>query len=292
MNKAVKLSCPLCGSTKRIPFDRRFFRGQLVTNVICLRCGLVYQWPRMSDEELAAFYAAEYRQLYQGQAGPNATDLLVQKARAAALVNFVGSSLPNIGSHLDIGCSAGLLLAASRQAFGCQATGVEPGDAYRLYAQGQALRVYASIEELAAAGPRRFDLVSLAHVLEHIADPLGYLVGLRENWLEPDGRLLVEVPNLYAHDSFEVAHLVSYSPHTLAQTLQKAGFDVVRMELHGRPRSELIPLYLTVLACPAQDRPFRLEPEKNVQLKRRLGLLRRTLLTYLYPRRAWLPVAD
>ncbi len=292
MNKAARLSCPLCGSVKRIPFDRRFFRGKLVTNVVCQRCGLVYQWPRMSDEELAAFYAAEYRKLYQGQAGPNAADLLVQKARAAVLVSFLQSSLPKISSHLDIGCSAGLLLANSQQAFGSQPTGVEPGDAYRLYAQGQGLAVFASLDELAAAAPRRFDLVSLAHVLEHIADPVGYLTNLRENWLGLDGWLLVEVPNLYAHDSFEVAHLVSYSPHTLGQTLQKSGFDVVRIELHGRPRSELIPLYLTVLARPAQARSFQLAPEKNVQLKRRFGMLRRTLLTYLYPRRAWLPVTD
>lgn len=292
MNKINTLSCPLCGSASRNPFDRRLFRGQLVTNVVCRRCGLVYQWPRMSDEELAGFYAAEYRRLYQGQAGPNQADLLVQKARAAALVRFLRASLPKIGAHLDIGCSAGLFLAHSREAFGCQTTGVEPGEAYRRYAQDLGLPVYASLEELATAGPGRFDLVSLAHVLEHIADPVGYLAGLRECRLAADGWLLVEVPNLYAHDSFEVAHLVSFSAHTLGQTLQKAGFEVVRQELHGRPRSELIPLYLTVLARPAQARPFQLRPESYVQLKRRFGMLRRSLLTQLYPRRAWLPITE
>jgi 2-polyprenyl-3-methyl-5-hydroxy-6-metoxy-1,4-benzoquinol methylase len=292
VNQTGKLSCPLCGSTDRDPFDRRMFRGQLVTNVVCRRCGLVYQWPRMSDEELADFYAAEYRRLYQGQAGPNQADLLVQKARAEALVRFLKPSLTKVETHLDIGCSAGLLLAASREAYGCWVTGVEPGEAYRLYAQEQGLPVYASLEDLAAASPGRFDLASLAHVLEHIADPVGYLASLRESWLSADGWLLVEVPNLYAHDSFEVAHLVSYSPHTLGQTLRKAGYAVVRQELHGRPRSELIPLYLTVLARPAQPRPFQLAPEKNVQLKRRFGMLRRALLTQLYPRRAWLPITE
>ncbi len=96
----------------------------------------------------------------------------------------------------------------------------------------------------------RFDLISLAHVLEHIANPVQYLAGLRQNWLTEEGSLLVEVPNLYCHDSFEVAHLVAYSPHSLTQTLQQAGFEIVVFVQHGRPRSSILPLYLTVLARP------------------------------------------
>ena len=74
--------CPLCGASSSAPFDQREFRGQLVTNVICRRCGLVYQSPRMTEAESQAFYEAEYRLLYQGQEGPNPKDLAVQTDRA------------------------------------------------------------------------------------------------------------------------------------------------------------------------------------------------------------------
>ncbi len=73
--------CPLCGGSRSNLFDRRSFRGQEVTNRICASCGLVFQSPRMADDELAAFYEQEYRQLYQGDQEPSAKDLAVQRLR-------------------------------------------------------------------------------------------------------------------------------------------------------------------------------------------------------------------
>jgi hypothetical protein len=184
-----------------------------------------------------------------------------------------------------------MLLEAFARTYGCQAVGVEPGDAYREYAAGRGLAVYPSLDELQEAGEGRFDLISLAHVLEHIANPVQYLAGLRQNWLAEQGSLLVEVPNLYCHDSFEVAHLVAYSPHSLAQTLQEAGFEIVISVQHGRPRSSILPLYLMVLARPgSRSAAGEITAEHWVAAKRRYGLLHRRLLTRLAPGRAWLPV--
>jgi SAM-dependent methyltransferase len=283
--------CPLCGSPRSSLFDRRQFRGREVTNVLCRDCGLVYQSPRMNAAGLEAFYEEEYRQLYQGEAGPNAKDLAVQRGRAEALLAFAREGVNAPARHLDIGCSAGLLLSAFQKAYGCLALGVEPGEAYRRYAIRHGFTVYPSLEALQAEVQERFDLISLAHVLEHLPDPVGYLSHLRQELLNPNGRLLVEVPHLYAHDSFEIAHLVSYSPHTLSQVLQKAGFEVLYYQEHGQPRSDLLPLYITVLARPAGPGapPFQLVPERRVAFHRRVGMARRALLTRLNPKKAWKP---
>jgi len=247
----------------------------------------------MSGAELQAFYVEEYRSLYQGSAGPNPKDLAVQRARADSLYAFASARMKQVERHLDIGSSAGLLLQRFQQAYGCHAVGIEPGDAYREYARQQGVWMYASLEELSAAGEPVFDLISLAHVLEHLPDPVAYLADLRARLLAPEGWLLVEVPNLYAHDSFEIAHLVSYSAATLRQTLGKAGFEVIALEQHGRPRSAWVPLYLTALARPgANPAAFVLQGERRVALKRRLGLLRRAALTRLFPRQAWRQVVD
>ncbi len=284
--------CPLCGSDQSSPFDQRSFRGIPVVNRMCRSCGLVYQSPRMTDQELNEFYESEYRQLYQGSQGPDRKDLAVQNGRADALLNFTRQYAEKVERHLDIGCSAGLLLQNFQKAFACQPVGIEPGTAYREYSRKQGLMVYASLEELEEAQPERFDLVSLAHVLEHLPDPVVYLRRLRTQLLAQNGRLLVEVPNLYAHDCFEVAHLVSYSAHSLQQVLRKAGFEILALQAHGRPRSHLIPLYLTALAIPADSQEdYRLEAESGVVWKRRLGMLKRWLLTRLQPRRAWIPAA-
>ena len=137
------------------------------------------------------------------------------------------------------------------------------------------LTVYASLEELEKAGEKHFDLISMSHVLEHLPDPVGYLVHLRETLLDPQGWLLLEVPNLYAHDSFEVAHLVSYSAHTLLQTLEKAGFEVSQdgtawttkiclaaalYNAVGTPENRIFPVFQEVRA------------EKQVSLKRQVGM--------------------
>lgn len=283
-------TCPLCRSAASRLFDRRKFRDQPVSNFICLDCGLVYQPPRMNAAELEAFYAQEYRRLYQGQAGPDLKDLAVQKARAGALAEFLRKAGIEFQRHLDIGCSAGELLNFFAAQFGSQPVGVEPGDTYREFTRNRGIPVYPSLDELLSAGEARFDLISLAHVLEHLPDPVETLRRLREELLSPQGWLLVEVPNLYAHDSFEVAHLVSYSPHTLRQTLQQSGFQMIRLEAHGRPRSQLLPLYLTALARPAaQPEPGEISPDRLVGWKRRLGMLRRRVLSRLLPHRAWLP---
>jgi hypothetical protein len=103
--------------------------------------------------------------------------------------------------------------------------------------------------------------------------------------------LLIEVPNLYVHDSFEIAHMSSFSQHTLGQTLLKAGFEVVAYMKHGKPRSELLPLYLTVIARTTTGGGLQpIKPEILVRQKRNLGMFIRRLIQKLFPNRAWLPL--
>ncbi|MCJ7702676.1 MAG: class I SAM-dependent methyltransferase [Anaerolineales bacterium] len=283
--------CPLCGSERQRTFAKVDFREHTVTNQICRSCGFVFQSPRMTSGELDAFYAREYRQVYQGSEGPTLKDLAIQKGRAATLLAFVQDEVPSFDRYLDVGCSAGILLKTFQDHFACQAVGVEPGEVYRIFAETQGFQVYREIDELGADGVKPFDLVSMAHVLEHIPDPVAYLTHLREKYLKPGGYLLIEVPNLYFHDSFEIAHMSSFSGHTLQQTIQKAGFTITAEMKHGKPRSRLLPLYVTVLAS-ASPNPADLEaePEKGVRLKRRLGFFVRRILLRVFPNSAWEPI--
>jgi 2-polyprenyl-3-methyl-5-hydroxy-6-metoxy-1,4-benzoquinol methylase len=290
--------CPICAHTGSRLFDQRVFRGLPVANRICTSCGCVFQSPRMTQAELKEFYAAEYRRLYQGSEGPVARDLGVQTQRARSLQDFIQPYLTGPDSItgdslvLDIGCSAGKLMESFARAYASRVVGVEPGDAYRQQDQRRGLDVYASLEGLEQSGQYPCDLISLIHVLEHLPDPVQYLASLRQKLLKPDGWLLLEVPNLYAHDCFEVAHLTSFSAHTLKQTLQQAGFEIVASREHGAPRSHLLPLYITILAHPLREiHPQVVSPESRVELKRRVGMFRRRVLTRLFPSRAWLPVA-
>lgn len=296
-------NCLLCGSQENRLFDLREFRGIEVSNRICNHCGLVFQSPRMDSGELSKFYIHQYRQLYQDDEQPAPGDLVSQAGRADELLSFSRSYLQTISNHLDIGCSAGLLLLKFREEYGCSSIGVEPGEAYRRYAQNQGLTVVPSLEEIpdhtvangnndSGQDKTRFDLVSMAHVLEHMLDPIEFLQTLKKRFLSNSGYLLIEVPNLYCHDSFEVAHMVSFSSHTLSQTLNKAGYSVIMTRNHGEPRSSLLRLYITILAKPEpQVTDYAVLPERGVQQKRRFGLLRRRILSRIAPKQAWKPLS-
>ena len=288
MSKIIQF-CPLCGSDRNKFFERCKFHGREVVNRICLNCGMVFQSPCMDEAEAAAFYATEYRLLNEGSVAPTARNMSVQHARAKSLADFAKPVIDFLASHLDIGCSMGILLGHFVEEYHCHPVGIEPGEAHRNFARQAGLTVYASLEDLEQNEHTRYSLVSMAHVLEHLPDPVGYLVHLRETLLDPAGWLLIEVPNLYAHDSFETAHLVAYSAHTLQQTLGKAGFEVIRLEQHGRPRSAWLPLYITVLASPriGTQGPFRIHPERYVAAKRQFGMFSRHLLERIFPGRAW-----
>jgi len=283
-------NCPLCEEKGFHLFDRRQFRGFEVVNQICDNCGLVFQSPRMTEAELNGFYAREYRDLYQGAEGPTPKDLLIQNGRADSLIAFLNDQVIVPSRYLDTGCSAGILLKRFEKQYACNVTGVEPGDAYRNHVLKQGLKVYSSLDDLAQVHEGRFDLISMAHVLEHIPNPVEYLSDLRTRYLTPDGRLLIEVPNLYTHDSFEIAHSISFSSHTLQETLKKAGFEIVATKKHGQPRSELLTLYLTFLAQPSEDNisSYQVHPEQNVPLKRKLGMFWRHILERLIPHRTWI----
>ena len=286
-------NCPLCGNNRNTIFDQSAFQERMVINRLCRNCGLVFQSPRMSEQELHTFYEREYRQMYQTSESPTQKDLAVQQGRAQALLDFSSLHLNEVTNHLDIGCSSGLLLDTFRHKYNSNPIGIEPGEAYRTYAQDLDIIVYGSREEFASHHTGRFDLISLAHVLEHIGEPVNYLREVRRDLLTQDGALLIDVPNLYAHDCFEVAHLVSFSPYTLKQILKKAGFDIIARRVHGQPRSDLLPLYVTVLAIQGnQTDEFITDPERWVTQKRQIGMFRRKMLTRLFPRQAWLPIPD
>ena len=288
MTEEVK-NCPLCQSEKNSLFDRRQFRGHQVVNRLCGNCGLVFQSPRMTAGELNDFYASEYRQVYQGEAGPTQKDLFVQNGRAESLLEFISQYQVNPTKYLDIGCSSGTLLKRLQDWFKCEAVGVEPGEAYREYASSQGLTVYADLSDIDENS--EFDLISMAHVLEHLAAPVEYLAEIRKEYLTPSGWLLIEEPNLYSHDSFEIAHMTSFSAHTLSEVFRKAGYEVVAIKKHGQPRSKLLPLYLTILAKPQEGfKDYEVRVERFVSVKRQLGMLWRRLLQKLFPHLAWVPI--
>jgi SAM-dependent methyltransferase len=288
------LACPICGSGDWRPFESLDSDGDRVDYRLCKNCGTVYQSPRMSDEELDAYYLSNYVTEHQRAESVTEKELRVQAGRARHLARLISREVSTVSRHLDIGSSTGKLMEAVRQAYGCESVGIEPAEIYRSYCAGKGLRVYPDLTGLSEASEGRFDLITMAHVMEHLPDPVGYLGELRQRWLNPGGALVAEVPNLFGHFCLERPHLLCFHAATLRRALEVAGFQTLRVVRHGAPRSHLIPLYLTAIAKPAREPTIGRgrSVARGVQLRRSLGMAWHRLTSRLLPRWAWLPLPE
>lgn len=282
-------ACPICAASASKPFETVLAAERRISFRLCKHCGVVFQSPRMSQSELEQFYREGYRGLYQASEEPTEKDLVMQEQRAERTLAMVHEHIQDVRHHLDIGSSSGALLQQFQDHYGCESAGIEPGDAYRSFSQNKGFSVFASLGEL----PERrqnFDLISMMHVLEHLPDPVATLIDLRKGLLKTGGYLLLEVPNLIEHEALEIAHLFAFTPRTLNQTVETAGFDVLWTRTHGSFRSPVLNLYITLLARSDEvaDRGSPRHPASwTIPVFRRLGKLKRRLFTRLFPDWTW-----
>lgn len=241
MSPDTRISCNLCGADDAEPLARRARWGEQMHNVICRRCGLVYASPRIDRDELDQFYR---RRVYPQFLGPDGrfTDRLIQAATKEAAVTFryFASAVElRDRSVLEIGCGLGHFLALCRDA-GAHVQGVELDGLYADFAETEhRLPIIRSHVE-SVTFERPFDVIAMFHVVEHLEDPVALLSSV-QRLLAPNGRLMIEVPNLAGpwrvppSEFFRVEHLFNFTFETLSDVLRRAGFDVAAHQHNPDP---------------------------------------------------------
>ncbi len=97
------------------------------------------------------------------------------------------------GQFLDIGCGFGWLLDEARQR-GWESYGIEPSDIACKYAWEMGLEVKKGFFPQVTYEDKRFDVVCLMDVLEHLDEP-GNMLNNIQNILKPSGLLVLNVPS-------------------------------------------------------------------------------------------------
>lgn len=133
---------------------------------------------------------------------------------------------------LDIGAGTGdFLLHCKNQ--GWQVSGVEPNASARGLAQKKGMALY---ENLASVSNKKFQAITLWHVLEHLPDLHNDITRIHD-LLETHGTLVVAVPNYKAYDAekygtywaaFDVPrHLWHFSQAAIKRIFESKGFQLL-----------------------------------------------------------------
>jgi methionine biosynthesis protein MetW len=190
--------------------------------------------------------------------------------------------LPAGGSVLDVGCASGGLLALLRARAGHLAGLELSASAATAAAQIGDRVVQGALEDPGLPfAADSFDLVVLADVLEHLADPAAGLARA-VGWCRPGGAVLVSVPNV-AHwqarlallrgrwpqtdsGTFDASHLRWFTRDALATLLREAGLRDVELDA-------IVPALRNHAPAAATPLVRRLEPAWQALGRRAPGLL-------------------
>jgi 2-polyprenyl-3-methyl-5-hydroxy-6-metoxy-1,4-benzoquinol methylase len=200
---------------------------------VCAACGVVQ---KAFDPQ----WAAECRHVYSEysiyhQASDGAEQAVFDSgsggmaSRSDRLIDGLVATglLRESGRLIDVGCGNGVLLAAvSRRLPQWNLAGLEISDVQR-----RRVEAIPNVERLFVGSidvlPGGFDVVTLGHTLEHIANPTAFLTRLRHA-IVPGGVLVVLVPNAAEnpYDYLVVDHASHFTAATLSDTVVAAGYDV------------------------------------------------------------------
>jgi SAM-dependent methyltransferase len=238
------INCNFCGNTSPedlftltdLLLERKDVQSQFVQ---CQSCGLVYQNPRPTQEEMGQYYPPEYES-YTDSTSDRELPWLLKKAYAYGISKRrrVVTRRKKGGRILDVGCATGTFLLGMKELPGWEVAGVEISPHAANIARKHQLEVFTGTLEEAHLPSSSFDAVTLWDVLEHLHDPME---GLREihRILKPGGILVLRVPNGSSWDAKWFGptwagwdaprHLYVFTIDTLKKMMEAAGFQISQM---------------------------------------------------------------
>jgi 2-polyprenyl-3-methyl-5-hydroxy-6-metoxy-1,4-benzoquinol methylase len=234
-------NCPVCGSEIFEPFisgKDYFLTGEKFEIVKCKGCGFRFTNPRPKAEELGKYYeSAEYISHSDTKKGIFAA--VYQQVRKYTLSRklLLISKFQPKGEILDIGCATGQFLNYMSE-HGWKTTGIEPDEKTRAKAISEyGLHIFPE-EKLNSFSKSSFDVITMWHVLEHVADLKGRMEQLK-NLLKPQGTLIIAVPNCDAYDAKKYGkfwagydlprHLYHFTKSDIKLLVEKYGFTIVNI---------------------------------------------------------------
>lgn len=237
--------CRLCGTNKGQRIRAKYVFGGTQEHKFyeCKKCGVIYLYPYLTEEEETRFYKMEFEKFMATRVGNHrdwsnaqkhiATNQDQVQRRMKYLQNYIDAKIG--GNLLEIGCSSGFMLEAFRQK-GFKCFGVEPSGEFLEFLHKNNFNAYENLDDLISNNLElKFDVITHFFVFEHIADPYVFLTKTY-SLLKDDGIIIAEIPsstdaltslyNIHAFEKFywSIAHHYYYNPISIAYLMDRLGF--------------------------------------------------------------------
>lgn len=200
MNKRLT-KCPLCRSGLFLNhFDATDHSVSKETFRLCKcsNCGLIFTNPRPDAESIGKYYEFDEYISHQDKSN-NLTNVLYKQVRKITLkgkIDLLKQYSPENSEVLDYGCGTGYFLQTAQNK-GYSTTGIEPNDKAREIASSFGLKISKNLDEIESS--RKYDIITLFHVLEHVHGLRKTLKNLLSK-LKKNGTLMIAVPNINSWD--------------------------------------------------------------------------------------------
>lgn len=266
-------ACGLCESMNfSIIFTQKDRYEQQVSLAVCNRCGLRQLNPRKDDDELKDFYTSQFYSMYgMDEKKQNKPKWIQRKVSIAkGLLDSAEAHRSLEGSRLlDIGCGHGFLIKLAEQR-GCLVSGIEASEKQAQELKAAGFNVFAgTFQQYFAENRDLFEIITLSHVLEHVAMPREFLKDIRQ-LLKPDGLLVIEVPNIgwqSVHGKYpgstHSAHIYYFTEKTLQALLEVAGLEVLSTS-YGKRGAYLRAVATSGVIRPLDELNLPIESAKKV----------------------------
>ncbi|WP_221389591.1 class I SAM-dependent methyltransferase [Dyadobacter sp. NIV53] len=205
----------------------------------CNSCYFLFTNPRPSQEEIGRYYQSD-EYISHHDESKNMMSKVYTSVRDYTIggkVKMINSLSGKKGTLLDIGCGTGNFIQACKEN-GWNITATEPDNGARDIAEKRVGEyIFETINDKNLEG-KSFDIITLWHVLEHV-----HLLNETVDWLakhlNPDGKIIIAVPNPQSHDAekygrfwaaYDVPrHLYHFTKTTMKNLMGYHGLSVVRV---------------------------------------------------------------
>ena len=232
------LGCPKSDENVLTGRDRLHNLPGEFTVVKCRSCGLMRTNPRPTPDTIGFYYPNDYGP-YQGTEVTVAKTATGFKQWLRSFLRLDSKGIPRIaaGNLLEIGCATGTYMEQMRRE-GWGVEGIEFSHSAAKFARKKGLAVQVATVESAQAPTQPVDVIAAWMVLEHLHEPVNALRKLL-TWVKPNGYLIASVPDAgsvlhqpFAEKRYDLHlpnHLYHFTPSTIAQVLDKAGWRLTRI---------------------------------------------------------------